>query len=500
MRAPVLIQKRSYLGRVEIDRPAGPADPAALLGELMGGREKISKIHAERTGALLTGLATFKRLGTRGLDGSHVLGCAVDGAKRDHARTGEQRLCAVVVHAHARADHARIRIVGAHTPLRIELDIDREGQAVLIGTQRAQVVRQTFGQHRQHAVGQVDRCRATPSLKVDMPVPGHVMRDVRDMDAQLIAALGRALERNGVVEIAGVDGVDRDDEAVAQVTTERVLERGVHIEREARGLVERHLRIRVGVAVTRHDVLHAQVGRVLIADTPFDGHDAGLEARGIAQDTRDHHVVLVHAQALGRRILGDDEEVRVEAAVERFDHAERAGLGVAAHDARRRALDHALDQRAAVALRTLLDADRDGVAVHDLALAAAHDLEIALVGDHVGAVLVQLHATRQARTPHAPRGAVMPAGLALTLVVTPHGASSNSNGAILPEQIVPQIDDSKGAGETDRHARPASAMIRFPPSLLEQIKKGAARKDDPEQPNPLGHLSQATRAGNDAWR
>lgn len=52
------------------------------------------------------------------------------------------------------------------------------------------------------------------SLKIDMPVPSHIVRNVSDMHTQLVATLGRALKRNGIVKVARVDRVDRDDKAV----------------------------------------------------------------------------------------------------------------------------------------------------------------------------------------------------------------------------------------------------------------------------------------------
>ena len=57
------------------------------------------------------------------------------------------------------------------------------------------------------------------------------------MHTQLVATLRRALQRNGIVKVARVDRVDRDDKAVAQIAAERVLKRRGHIERKPLGLV-----------------------------------------------------------------------------------------------------------------------------------------------------------------------------------------------------------------------------------------------------------------------
>ena len=62
-----------------------------------------------------------------------------------------------------------------HAALRIKLDIDGKRQAVLVRAKRAQVTGQAFGQHGKHAIGQIHRCRAMASLKIDMSVPSHIV-------------------------------------------------------------------------------------------------------------------------------------------------------------------------------------------------------------------------------------------------------------------------------------------------------------------------------------
>ena len=62
-----------------------------------------------------------------------------------------------------------------HATLRIELDIDGKRKTVLVRAKRAQVTGQAFGQHGKHAIGQIHRCRAMASLKIDMSVPSHIV-------------------------------------------------------------------------------------------------------------------------------------------------------------------------------------------------------------------------------------------------------------------------------------------------------------------------------------
>ena len=124
----------------------------------------------------------------------------------------------------------------AHATLRVELNVDSKRQTVLVGTQRAQIVRQALGQHGEYTIGKIHRRRAMAGFQIDMSIPGNIVRNVGNMDTQLIATLGRALQRDGVVKVTRVDRVNRNDKAVAQVSAERVLECRGHIERKCLGL------------------------------------------------------------------------------------------------------------------------------------------------------------------------------------------------------------------------------------------------------------------------
>ena len=142
----------------------------------------------------------------------------------------QQRVRSGVVHAHARADYGRKHGVGPHATGGRKSHIDRKGQTVLVWNKRAQVVGKTLGQHREHAVGKVDGRGASARLKVDRAFPRHVMRDIGDMDAQVPATIRRARNGDGVVEIARVNGVDGDKEAIADVATQRVCKSSLDIQ------------------------------------------------------------------------------------------------------------------------------------------------------------------------------------------------------------------------------------------------------------------------------
>ncbi len=310
-----------------------------------------------------------------------------------------------------------------HATLRIEFNVNGKRKTVLVRAKRTQVTGQAFGQHGKHAIGQIHRCRTMASLKIDMPVPSHIVRNVSDMHTQLVATLGRALKRNGIVKVARVDRVDRDDKAVAQIAAERVLKRRGHIERKSLGLVQRGLGIAIGIAVTRHHVLNAQIGRVISANAAFDRHGARFQARRVGQNARDNGITRVDAQTIRRGILGQNEEVGLQARIERLDHTERTSGLVRTHHAYGCALNHAFDHGAPLTVRAVLNAHGNGIAIHDLALTAAHNLVVAALGYDIGAMLMELHAPGQARTAFAAHRPTLIASTALMLVIAPHGAS-----------------------------------------------------------------------------
>ena len=243
------------------------------------------------------------------------------------------------------------------------------------------------------------------------------------MHTQLVATLGRALQRNGVVKVARVDWVDRDDKAVAQIAAERVLKRRGHIERKPLGLVQRGLGIAIGIAVTRHHILNAQIGRVISANAAFDRHGTRFQARRVGQNARDNSITRVDTQTIRRGILGQNEEVGLQTRIERLDHTERTGGLVRAHHAYGCTLNHAFDHGAPLTVRAVLNAHGNGIAVHDLTLAATHDLVVAILGYDIGTVLMELHAPGQARTAFAAHRPALIASSTLMLVIAPHGAS-----------------------------------------------------------------------------
>ena len=83
----------------------------------------------------------------------------------------------------------------------------------------------------------------------------------------------------------------------------------------------------------------------------------------------------------------------------------------------------AFDHGAPLTVRAVLNAHGNGIAIHDLALTAAHNLVVAALGYDIGAMLMELHASGQTRAALAAHRSTLVAGTALMLVIAPHGAS-----------------------------------------------------------------------------
>ena len=110
----------------------------------------------------------------------------------------------VVGQARLGADDGRINLVAVDAALSIQVEVDRHGEAVLVGTQRAQVVREPLGQHRDHAIGQIGAGRPVARVEIDGAPPRHVGGHVRDMDPEPPRRNPRALPTD-----AGEDGNGR---------------------------------------------------------------------------------------------------------------------------------------------------------------------------------------------------------------------------------------------------------------------------------------------------
>ncbi len=135
-----------------------------------------------------------------------------------------------------------------------------ERGAILMGTQRAQIVGNTLRQHWHNAVREIDRIAAHQGLAVKRRAGRHIVRDVgdgdRDDEAALIGRVFIRLGMNRVVVVLGVGRIDGDQRQLPPILAVRHRRRlgGFRL---AQGIAAEHARNIVGVDSDQADGLLA---------------------------------------------------------------------------------------------------------------------------------------------------------------------------------------------------------------------------------------------------
>ena len=244
-------------------------------------------------------------------------------------------------------------------PARIEFQADGLHQAVLVGLQAADAVRQLLGEHGEDAVGEVDARAARAGFQVERAPGGHVVRHVGHRDRQAEARAER-LDQHGVVEVARVLAVDGDDREAAEVEAagggrgrharRHAARGGGHLGREVAGQVvggDHRLGLDPGVGGGTQDGGDARLG-------------LGGEA-GPADQVRNHHVAVGGAAVRAAR----HDDGHGDALLLRDDHGGGPTPPQHADHPARAALEHPGDAPlGAPAALEALDAHQHPVAVH----------------------------------------------------------------------------------------------------------------------------------------
>ena len=206
------------------------------------------------------------------------------------------------------------------------------------------------------------------------------MGNVGDVDVEVKAFVGSLAGTDGVVEVAGVGGVDGHTHDVAQVGAARVRgKRVAHAGAHAVGLRKRRRAELTGQAMARDDRLDVHIELGGRPHAPVDSHDGGGIGRRVLDDARRDDVSRHDAQALGASILRHYEEIVAQAVVER-DHGAQGARDLKAPEQRvgcprNDGVDHGALSAPALAAD---DEDADLVAAHGLANPGPGHLEGAL--------------------------------------------------------------------------------------------------------------------------
>ena len=333
----------------------------------------------------------------------------------------------------------------------VDDEADGEAGPLLLLLERAQVVGDDLGQHRDDAVGEVDRVAADLRLAVEAGAGAHVVGDVGDGDVHDVAAgVAGIVVRGGVdgiVMVARVDGIDGDELEGAQVGAA-----GQPRRLELVGLGQHGMRELVGDAVGVHG---DQADLALVLRVAERLGDARLRhAVAMRGGELEAHEVAGLGAAL---VAGSDRPLLELLAVDGIDEAAAAGLGAEDADqaplGARQALDGA--RLVAVAGDVLVleagDAGEDAVALAERGLAAGLP---AARGQHQGA-----RALAFGGIPHGGLGDQLAVGVA------GHDLQHGRRAAACPRSLKPlRLPASRPSAAIS----PSSALraMRSPPLML----------------------------------
>ncbi len=188
------IERELGLWQIQIQGAALHARLAQLLGQLLH--------HAELFFVCFGGRALRRKLGKAERTG--------------HAAVSEHR---------GRAHHAFDDLELLHLAVAIQIRDHAQAQAVLFGEQRAEVGRESGGQHRDRAIRQVNRAAAAQCFFVELAAWLHVLAHVgnRDPGAEAVTAL---FDPHRVVVVARILRIDRGERDRAQVDA------ALHVQRQ----------------------------------------------------------------------------------------------------------------------------------------------------------------------------------------------------------------------------------------------------------------------------
>ena len=334
-----------------------------------------------------------------------------------------------VRHALVGMDHARIELVALHHAARGHLHLAHHHEAIDLGLERAQLVGELLGQHRDHAPREVHRVAAVVRLAVERIARAHVVAHVGDRDPQaklppreaLLSPLGgRGLRVHRIVEILRRFTIDRHERQLAQVLASLDVLRVHHLRQPPRRLLriarplvrqvvlaQRDLDLHPGIGVVAEDLDHAPDGLGVLGGLRDELGDDNLALlRALEAIGRDEDVLadaLVLGDEEGDAVL--DEEAPDDLLVGALEHfhdgtfepaaAIHAGHAREHHVAVQR-LVHLLRPEEEIVLAVLGTQEPEAVGMpdhlaldearlvgdEDRAAAVAHDLAVALHGGH----------------------------------------------------------------------------------------------------------------------
>ena len=188
-------------------------------------------------------------------------------------------------------------LAGNDRAFAVELREHALGETVLVRAQTAQFVGEALGEHGNDPVHQVAAHAALAGFEIGHGAVGNIVGNIGDVHADIEAAVFATRDGNGVIEIAGVRGIDGERDHAPDIAApgdDPLVEIGGNLPRLIDNL--RRETHGEGVAFDDDEHIHARsIGR------PEDLHD-GAGGMGVGRSLRfraaDHQVAFVGLQFL----------------------------------------------------------------------------------------------------------------------------------------------------------------------------------------------------------
>ena len=124
-------------------------------------------------------------------------------------RLGEDRQRLAVGVTPLRMNDGTIELGLLHPPFRCEFEFHALRQTIHPRLERAQLIAQTLGKHRNHPVHKIRRVAPLQCLVIQRRPRLHVVRHIRHMDPHAPTAAGAPLHADGIVEVLRVIRINR---------------------------------------------------------------------------------------------------------------------------------------------------------------------------------------------------------------------------------------------------------------------------------------------------
>ena len=292
------------------------------------------------------------------------------------ARVGEELIDLFVREPATAADRRPFDVGVDGNPVSAELDPAGPRVAHSPRLEAGEVVGDDLREHRDHPVGKIDARATGERLLVDRRPLRHEMGNVGDVDPEEPVIAFQTLERDRVVEVAGIDRIDRDDRPRRQIPS---------ISRDSLGKPRRlgpgGVEDLVGERAGETELVDDRTGvdpRLPRLPEDLDDHPFAISQMGGEADDLDDDLVIL-ADRLGPGIA-DRHRPRERRAVDLHPAriggdektADEPGLRPAHH------LDDLARQAGAAEITPPREPDPDGVAVDRIETGRLGDMDIPL--------------------------------------------------------------------------------------------------------------------------